>query len=103
MKTDPRLAMLDHSSAARVGGAFFSGLCGIHDRLEKVLWALRPEKAGCPFMTKNGTPFTPAILASFSSSITSFLFHPFFRSEERRSILPRNANRAAISARIFEF
>jgi len=38
MKTDPLLAMLDHSRAARVGAAFFSGLCGIHDRLEKVLW-----------------------------------------------------------------
>jgi hypothetical protein len=48
MKTDPRLAMLDRSSAAGVGTAFFSGLCGIHDRLEKVLWALRTRKRWLP-------------------------------------------------------
>jgi hypothetical protein len=46
--SDPRLAMLDNSSAARVGAAFFSGLCGIHDRLEKVLWALRTRKRWLP-------------------------------------------------------
>ena len=40
--------MLDYSSAARVGAAFFSGLCGIHDRLEKVLWALRTRKRWLP-------------------------------------------------------
>ena len=55
MKTDSRLATLEPSSMIR----------GSHDCLEKVLWAFcAPEKAGRPFMTKNGTPFTPAILSN---------------------------------------
>ena len=53
MKTDPRLVMLDYSSAARVGAAFFSVLCGIHNRLEKVLWASRTRKRWLPVCDEN--------------------------------------------------